>query len=152
MPYEEAQARVLIAVACDRLDDRDGREIELDAARRLFTRLGAAPALTRIVETSARGTTPRRAGGLSERETQVLRLLATGKTNRAIAEQLFISEKTVARHVSNILSKRGRRQPNRRDSLGLPAQPRPVDYIELPILRAPAILGISADASPVRSA
>lgn len=106
MPYEEAQARLLIAAACDRLGDRDRREIELDAARRLFTGLGAAPALTRLAESSARGT-PETFGGLSERETQVLRLLATGRTNRAIAEQLFISEKTVARHVSNILSKLG---------------------------------------------
>ena len=44
-------------------------------------------------------------GSLSGRETQVLRLLASGKTNREIAEELFISEKTVARHVSNIFDK-----------------------------------------------
>ena len=50
---------------------------------------------------------PRPAGSLSEREAQVLRLLAAGKTNRDIAEALFISEKTVARHVSNIFDKLG---------------------------------------------
>ena len=51
--------------------------------------------------------TAQRVGGLSARETQVLRLLASGKTNRAIAAALFISEKTVARHVSNIFDKVG---------------------------------------------
>ena len=46
-------------------------------------------------------------GGLSAREAQVLRLVAAGKTNRAIADELYISEKTVARHVSNIFNKLG---------------------------------------------
>src|ERR671933_621596 len=45
------------------------------------------------------------AGGLSAREIEVLRLLAAGKTNRAIATELVLSEKTVARHVSNIFVK-----------------------------------------------
>jgi DNA-binding CsgD family transcriptional regulator len=106
MPYEEAQAHALMAMIRDRLGDADHREIELDAARRIFTRLGAAPAMRRLAGRSTRGT-PHAFGGLSDRETQVLRLLATGLTNRAIAEQLFISEKTVARHVSNILNKLG---------------------------------------------
>ena len=47
------------------------------------------------------------AGGLTGREVQVLRLVAAGKTNRAIAADLFLSEKTVARHVSNIFTKLG---------------------------------------------
>jgi DNA-binding NarL/FixJ family response regulator len=106
MPYEEAQARVLLAMACQELDNSDGRDIELDAARQLFARLGAAPALAHLAECFASRPT-RTAGGLSEREAQVLRLIATGRTNRAIAETLFISEKTVARHVSNIFNKLG---------------------------------------------
>jgi DNA-binding NarL/FixJ family response regulator len=44
---------------------------------------------------------------LTAREVQVLGSVATGKTNRAIADDLFISEKTVARHVSNIFTKLG---------------------------------------------
>lgn len=43
--------------------------------------------------------------GLSPRELEVLRLLAAGKTNRAIAAQLVISEHTVARHVQNLFGK-----------------------------------------------
>ena len=123
MPYEEAETRVLIARACEQLGDDGASAVELEAARHAFRRLGAAPALARTerpLSTEAKpkdsegtvpsetGTVPRRgAGGLSERELQVLRQLATGKTNRSIAEDLFISEKTVARHVSNIFNKLG---------------------------------------------
>jgi DNA-binding NarL/FixJ family response regulator len=46
-------------------------------------------------------------GGLTDREVQVLRQVASGKTNRAIATELFLSEKTVARHVANIFTKLG---------------------------------------------
>jgi ATP/maltotriose-dependent transcriptional regulator MalT len=100
-PYEEAQTCLLLAAVCERRGDEDGRRLELDAARRLFKRLNAEAALAPISEPSAR------AGRLSQRELQVLHLLAAGKTNRAIAEHLFISEKTVARHVSNIFDKLG---------------------------------------------
>jgi DNA-binding CsgD family transcriptional regulator len=106
MPYEEAQTGVLLAAVCERRGDQDGRRLELDAARRLFKQLSAKPSLARIDEQSDR-TTRQPVGSLSEREVQVLRLVAAGKTNRAIADQLFISEKTVARHVSNIFDKLG---------------------------------------------
>ena len=105
-PYEEAQTRLLMAAVCERRGDQDGRRLELDAARKLFTQLGAQPCLVRA-DQFERATTNGPAGSLSEREAQVLRLLATGKTNRDIAEALFISEKTVARHVSNIFDKLG---------------------------------------------
>ncbi|MGH3023310.1 MAG: LuxR C-terminal-related transcriptional regulator [Gaiellaceae bacterium] len=103
-PYETARARVLIAHACRALGDVDTEELELDAARVTFQELGAAPDLARV-EKLARRTGPRAPGGLSAREVEVLRLVATGRTNRAIAEELVISEKTVARHVSNIFTK-----------------------------------------------
>ena len=106
MPYEEAQTCLLMAAVYERRGDQDGRRLELDAARKLFTQLGAEPRLAAVADQFDR-VTHRPAGSLSEREAQVLRLLAAGKTNREIAETLFISEKTVARHVSNIFDKLG---------------------------------------------
>ena len=106
MPYDEARTCVLLGTVCERRGDQDGRRLELETARRLFTQLSAEPCLARITE-SSEPASPRRIGSLSEREVQVIRLLADGKTNRAIADELFISEKTVARHVSNIFDKVG---------------------------------------------
>jgi DNA-binding CsgD family transcriptional regulator len=103
-PYEAARVRVLIGLACRELGDEDTGAMELDAARRAFEQLGAAPDLARVEELSRRAVTEA-AGGLTAREVEVLRLVAAGKTNRAIAEKLVISEKTVARHVSNIFTK-----------------------------------------------
>jgi ATP/maltotriose-dependent transcriptional regulator MalT len=106
-PYEEAQTRLLMAAVCERRGDQDGRRLELDAARKLFAQLGAEPCLVRVADHVERATISGPAGSLSEREAQVLRLLAAGKTNRDIAGALFISDKTVARHVSNIFDKLG---------------------------------------------
>lgn len=105
-PYEEAQTCVLMAAVHERRGDQDGRRLELEAARALFAQLSAEPCLARMTEQfePAKRQPP---GSLSEREAQVLRLLADGKTNREIAAVLFISEKTVARHVSNIFDKLG---------------------------------------------
>jgi ATP/maltotriose-dependent transcriptional regulator MalT len=104
-PYEAARARVLMGLACRRLGDEDGAAMELDAARWAFRQLGAVHdvALTEVLSRKAAGTV----GGLTVREVQVLRLVASGRTNRAIAADLFLSEKTVARHVSNIFAKLG---------------------------------------------
>lgn len=105
MPYEQAQTCLLLAAVCERRGDEDGRRLEVDAARKLFTQLNAGASMARLTSTPGRGARPQ--AGLSERERQVLQLLAAGKANRAIAEELFISEKTVARHVSNIFDKLG---------------------------------------------
>jgi DNA-binding NarL/FixJ family response regulator len=105
-PYESARVRVLIALAYRALGDDDSANMEFDAARKALQRLDAGPELARVEELT--GTTVlATAGGLTARETQILTLVATGVTNRAIADDLFISEKTVARHVSNIFTKLG---------------------------------------------
>jgi DNA-binding CsgD family transcriptional regulator len=106
MPYEEAQTRVLMAAICERRNDLEGRRLEVEAAQRLFKQLDIEFSGARIGQQSKRAAIEP-VGSLSERESQVLRLLASGKTNRAIADDLFISEKTVARHVSNIFDKLG---------------------------------------------
>lgn len=102
--YEAARARVLIGLASRDLGDMDAAEMEFDAARWIFQQLGARPDLTRV-EAFSRALRPTTAGGLSGREIQVLRLVAAGKTNRQIAGELFISERTVERHLSNMFNK-----------------------------------------------
>jgi DNA-binding CsgD family transcriptional regulator len=105
VPYEAGRVRVLIGLACRELGDHDGAEMELDAARRLFGQLAAMPDLARLEALSPEGAGG--TGGLTARELQVLRLVATGATNRAIAADLFVSERTVDRHLSNIYAKLG---------------------------------------------
>jgi DNA-binding NarL/FixJ family response regulator len=102
-PHQTARLRLLIALACRELGDAASAELEFAAARATFEQLGAEPDLDRL----ARLAGAPRPGDLSPRESEVLTLVAAGKTNRAIATELFISEKTVARHVSNILTKLG---------------------------------------------
>jgi DNA-binding CsgD family transcriptional regulator len=102
-PYEAARCRVLAALACRALGDEDSALMELAAAQEVFTDLGAATALA---ETEALSRVSS-AGDLTPREVEVLRLVATGTTNRMIAAELFISEKTVARHLSNVFTKLG---------------------------------------------
>lgn len=103
-PYDAARTRVLIGLACQELGDLDGAALEFDAAGWAFRQLGAVTDLSRVERLSIRAA-PDAAGRLTAREVQVLRLVAAGKTNRAIAADLFLSEKTVARHVSNVLAK-----------------------------------------------
>jgi ATP/maltotriose-dependent transcriptional regulator MalT len=100
-PYEAARARCLVARACAALGDEEAARMESGAARAALGRLGALADLALLDAVApARSTGP-----LSPREVDVLRLLATGASNRLIAERLFLSEKTVARHLSNIYGK-----------------------------------------------
>jgi DNA-binding CsgD family transcriptional regulator len=103
-PHQAARVRVLRGMACLALGDAATAEFEFEAARRAFEALGAAPDLERMARLLG---PPRAAGALSPREQEVLTLVTAGKTNRAIAGDLSISEKTVARHLSNIFTKLG---------------------------------------------
>lgn len=108
-PYLGARIRLLVARAFQALGDDDGAALELDAAKKIFVQLGAAPdvaAIEALAAPARAGTRPTAgAHSLSARELEVLLLVASGKTNRAIADVLFLSEKTVDRHVSNIFVK-----------------------------------------------
>ncbi|HEX6996223.1 MAG TPA: response regulator transcription factor [Gammaproteobacteria bacterium] len=105
-PYLAARARVPIALACRALGDEDGATLELESARATFERLEARPDLAHVDALRAGPRMPRSAAaGLTPRELEVLRLVATGLTNRQIAADLALSEKTVDRHVSNIFAK-----------------------------------------------
>jgi DNA-binding CsgD family transcriptional regulator len=97
VPYEAARARVLVAHACRALGDDDAGALEMEAARGVFERLGAARDLASNAPSASHGLTPR--------ELEVLRQVAAGRTNKAIAAELVLSERTVDRHVSNILAK-----------------------------------------------
>jgi ATP/maltotriose-dependent transcriptional regulator MalT len=104
-PLEAARARALIGVTCRGLDDTETAELELEAARGVLTELGASPALAWAESLASERRPAEQAHGLTGRELEVLRLLATGKSNREIASVLVISEHTVARHVQNIFAK-----------------------------------------------
>jgi DNA-binding CsgD family transcriptional regulator len=106
VPYEAARVRVLVGLACRALGDDDTAELELEAARGVFEQLGAVPDLARVDSLTYRAPSID-AHGLTPRELQVLRLVAAGRTNKAIAAELVVSGRTVDRHVSNIFSKLG---------------------------------------------
>jgi DNA-binding CsgD family transcriptional regulator len=103
-PHETARTCVLIAQACRALGDEEGARLELESAQESFARLGARRdlhAVDALLDTSSPS------HGLTARELQVLQLVAAGKTNPAIASELFLSERTVHRHVSSIFDKLG---------------------------------------------
>jgi DNA-binding NarL/FixJ family response regulator len=136
-PFEAARCRALLASLCAALGDVESARLEREAARAAFSELGAAPDLSALessalessaLESSAlehsapvapdAGTAQlptsaddvghaAAAGPLTARETEVVRLVSAGLSNRDIAAELFISEKTVARHLSNIFTKLG---------------------------------------------
>ena len=108
-PYEIARSRALSARAHRILGDTDTARLEATAARQVFEELGARPD---VVDADAMldqmaGDEHSAPNSLTDREVEVLGLVATGRTNRAVADALGISEKTVARHVANIFGKLG---------------------------------------------
>ncbi|HUL86054.1 MAG TPA: helix-turn-helix transcriptional regulator [Actinomycetota bacterium] len=107
LPYETAQARLGYGLALRAAGDEDGATLELGAARAAFERLGAAPDAARAAGALRGAEADMLPAGLSAREAEVLREVASGKSNREIAASLVISEHTVARHLQNIFAKAG---------------------------------------------
>ncbi|MEU9699824.1 LuxR C-terminal-related transcriptional regulator [Streptomyces sp. NPDC047981] len=105
VPYEAAQVRMLLAAADRAAGDEEAARLELEAARAAFDRLGAVPDARRAAALLTRRRRQTLPGGLTAREAEVLRLVASGGTNREIAQALVISEHTVARHLNNIFAK-----------------------------------------------
>jgi len=101
-PYEAARCRALLGRALRLQGDEASAVGDLTEARRTFAQLGAAPAEREAAELLGQAEAP---CGLSPREVEVLRLVAAGRSNTEIAAELFLSEKTVARHLSNIFTK-----------------------------------------------
>ena len=104
VPYEVARVRALLGLACRALGDDDTATLELEAAHEAFAQLGAAPDLAGV-DSLIRRASSSDEHGLTARELQVLSLVAAGETNRDIASELVLSERTVDRHVSNIFTK-----------------------------------------------
>lgn len=103
-PYQCARVRAAQGRCCTALGDHETARLEFDAAADTFRMLHAIPDLERIPCAQP----PHSASGsLTRREVEVLRVVAAGHTNREIASELFLSEKTVARHLSNIFGKLG---------------------------------------------
>jgi ATP/maltotriose-dependent transcriptional regulator MalT len=104
--YDAARARVQIGLACRALGDEDAAELELGAARAIFGRLEAAADLARVTQlldsSGSRGPSE-----LTDREREVLRLVASGMTNREVAATLYLSPHTVGRHLQNVFAKLG---------------------------------------------
>jgi ATP/maltotriose-dependent transcriptional regulator MalT len=105
-PYEAARVRVRLGLARGALGDDEAAANEFAAARAVFSQLGATADLRRL-DALAPPPTSAAPHGLTARELEVLRLLATGRTNTAIAADLVLAAKTVDRHVSNIFNKLG---------------------------------------------
>jgi DNA-binding CsgD family transcriptional regulator len=119
-PYAVAYARWRQAAATVTRGDRSGAGPILREAHGIAARLRAQPLLDAVEQLAQRARVPleqvepartparsERPFGLTRREVEVLELVSAGRTNRQIAEELFITEKTAGLHVSNILGKLG---------------------------------------------
>lgn len=104
LPYELARTRLDLGRALRARGDDEGADLEFEAARAVFVDLGAIPDV-RIVDDLAHQARSEWPAGLTDREVEVLRMLVSGATNRSIAADLVLSERTVDRHVSNIFTK-----------------------------------------------
>ncbi len=110
-PYEEGVTRLELAAALARAGDRDRARREADEGVRVLSQLGAKRAAERgealLRGLSAPAPRAREAGSLTQRQLEILRLVAQGASNSEIARRLALSEHTVKRHVANLLTRLG---------------------------------------------
>ena len=104
VPYEVATVRLLLGQACRSCGDEDAASSSFSSAAAIFDRLGAALDSRHIRDLTSSSSLP---ADLTAREAEVLGLVASGVTNKDIAAALHLSERTVARHLSNIFTKIG---------------------------------------------
>jgi DNA-binding NarL/FixJ family response regulator len=102
--YDRGRSRLLVGRALAAVGDAESSRRELEAARTTFRQIGASPSADEVDHLLAPASLP---AGLTAREAEVLRLVASGRSNAQIAADLVLSEKTVARHLSNIFGKLG---------------------------------------------
>jgi DNA-binding NarL/FixJ family response regulator len=109
VPYEVATTRTVLGQAQRQAGDEEGAQESFVAARALFDQIGARLAAGEVgTDTTARARpSGRLPSGLTAREAEVLRLIAAGRSNKEIAAELYLSVKTVSRHLSNIFAKIG---------------------------------------------
>jgi DNA-binding NarL/FixJ family response regulator len=105
LPYEMATTRRILGAACRAVGDDEGAESSFRAALAIFERLGADGECAQVLTLQAGA--PALPSGLTPREAEVLRLVASGSTNKQMAADLSLSEKTIERHLSNIFTKIG---------------------------------------------
>ena len=101
VPYEVATAHTLLGQVLRDAGDETAAAASFASASHLFDRIGASLE-ARLVDDDGRLVPP---AGLTDREVEVLRLIAAGMTNNEIAAELYLSVKTVSRHLSNIFTK-----------------------------------------------
>jgi DNA-binding NarL/FixJ family response regulator len=103
LPYECARTRLMAGAASAKLGDAESARLALESARATFSALGAETEAREAARLLDEPKPP--PGGLTPREIEVLRLVATGMSNREIARELVISEHTVARHLQNVFAR-----------------------------------------------
>ena len=111
-PFETARSQARLGAVLRAAGRPELARPHLDAARETAHRLGARPLLDELGAAAPAPAPSRDAkdpsrAELTGRETEILTLVADGRSNAEIARQLFISAKTVSVHVSNILAKLG---------------------------------------------
>ncbi len=107
--FELARSRARLAAVLRSVGDQSAAREQADAARATARALGAEPLLAELralgITAPRRDPATRVDEALTPREREILALVAEGRSNREIADRLFISAKTVSVHVSNILAK-----------------------------------------------